>query len=224
MQSSHSIDKDLAAWNDRMYVAHPTPYSNGLAGLIQRHRVKAIYRAAAVKSGERLLELGCESGKLLLECPEGVHITGADISTRALADAQALFKSINRKAEWLHLDVLQPLPFSAGSFDVIICSEMLEHVSHPEQALDHIAAICTSSTRVVVTVPIEPPKVLIKSVLSKVGLLRILFPRIEKGQSEWHLQSFSKSMLLRLVQKKFSILTFRNIWGCHLLALLRLKF
>jgi len=222
MKTIGKIDPDLANWNDRMYALHPTPYESGIAAYIQKRRVHHVLKLANLQSGEKVLELGCESGKLLAACPNDVEISGADISTKALADADDLFRSKGRTATLIQVDAMQPLPFERGSFNVIICSEMLEHVSNPTLVISQIAYICTPETRVILTVPIEAPKVFIKNVLFKLGLIRLFFPNIEAGQSEWHLQSFSKSMLRGILDKQFEILKIKNIWGCHLVASIKL--
>lgn len=70
-----------------------------------------------------------------------------------------------------------------GEFDVILCSERLEHVDHPEHVVEHIHALSTPQTRVVVSVPIEAPKVRVKGLLQRIGLLDRLFPHIEPARA-----------------------------------------
>jgi uncharacterized protein YbaR (Trm112 family) len=47
------------------------------------------------------------------------------------------------------------LPFKPGFFDVIILSDILEHLLHPEQLVGHLRAMCGPDTRVIVHVPWE---------------------------------------------------------------------
>jgi SAM-dependent methyltransferase len=215
--------KKLVEWNDRMYCAHPTPYTKGVAGIIQKARVKAVMRYARIRPTDAVLELGCESGHLLVESPQARRLVGADISMLALADAQALFRARGRTGEFFQVDALQPLPFKRGEFNVIICSEMLEHVSDPHQAMENLRAICLPDTRVVLTVPIEAPKIKIKKILNRVGLLRVFFPGIEVEQSEWHLQAFSRHMLLEMAKDLFTLQAGRLVWGAHYVAVFSVK-
>jgi 2-polyprenyl-3-methyl-5-hydroxy-6-metoxy-1,4-benzoquinol methylase len=217
------LNDELAQWNDRMYRAHPTPYAKGVAGIIQKARVKTVLHYAHIRPADAVLELGCESGHLLVESPSARRLVGADISAQALADAQSLFKMRGRTGDFFQVDALQPLPFQRGEFDVIICSEMLEHVSDPRQAMENIRAICSPKTRVVLTVPIEAPKIKIKKFLHRLGLLRIFFPGIEVEQSEWHLQAFSRRMLLEMAKEFFTFQAGRLIWGAHYAAVFRIK-
>lgn len=206
-----------------MYRAHPTPYTKGVAGIIQEARVKSVLRYARIRPVDAVLELGCESGHLLVESPPARRLVGADISILALADAQVLFRARGRSGEFFQVDALQPLPFKQGEFNVIICSEMLEHVSDPRKVLDNIRAICSPDTRIVLTVPIEAPKIKIKKMLHRLGLLRVFFPGIEVEQSEWHLQAFSRSMLLQMAKGLFTLKAGHLVWGAHYVAVFSVK-
>jgi ubiquinone/menaquinone biosynthesis C-methylase UbiE len=192
------MQDELAAWNDAMYKRHPTPYGRGIAGAISTARVKTVKRPA---SNRRV---------------------GADISVAALEDARALAKRVGaERIEFIQLNAEEPLPFARGEFDVIVISEMLEHVERPRLVLERVHAITTAATRVVITVPNERPKLVIKSVLQRLRLFDLLFPGIEEGQSEWHLQQFSKPMIRTTVKDLFAISALESVWGAHYAALLR---
>ena len=213
------VDAPLAAWNDRMYRRHPTPYDSRIAGAIQRARVRTVLKLARATSTDVVLEIGCEAGRLLAALPPVHSITGVDISSAALDDAERALGARVEPVDLHQLDAQNPLPFPRGHFNVIICSEMLEHVRRPRAVLENIAAIANRDTRIVVTVPIEMPKVWGKGILSSLGLLPVLFGGIEAGQSEWHLQAFSEPMLRELTSDLFERVALRNVWGCHWVAL-----
>ena len=215
---------DLAAWNDAMYQKHPTPYGSGVAGAISAARVRTVLRLAQVRPVDAVLEIGCESGHLLLQVPPCRLRVGADISQAALSDARAhAERGGAERIEFVHLNAAEPLPFTPGHFDVIIISEMLEHVEQPRTVLEHVRAIATAETRVVITVPNEHPKLVIKNVLRRLRLFELLFPGIEEGQSEWHLQQFSKSLIRVTVKDLFTVRSLKSVWGCHYAALLAKK-
>ena len=215
---SDTHETGSATWNDEMYSKHPTPYGNGLAGFIQAQRVGRVLEYSDIGPNDRVLEIGCERGRLCSRVPPCARLVGCDISARALEDAESFFREIGRKAEFGVVDALQPLPFQQGEFDVIICSEMLEHVTNPGAVIANIADICTVKTRVVLTVPLEAPKLVLKRWLERLGVLRFLFPGIERGQSEWHLQAFSRTMLHRLTEPSFISDRVSIVWGCHVVG------
>jgi 2-polyprenyl-3-methyl-5-hydroxy-6-metoxy-1,4-benzoquinol methylase len=196
------VDAPLAAWNDDMYRKHPTPYA-GIAGLVERARARKVLRLAAIRPSDAVLELGCESGNLLVQVSVARRLVGSDISRAALEDATKLFAHRHRTAEFVQLDAQQELPFTPGEFDVILSSEMLEHVEKPRAVLENLHRICTPETRVVISIPIEKPKLVVKKVLGKLRLFHLFFPGIEEERSEWHLQLFSKRMLLEITRDLF---------------------
>ncbi len=217
------VDPELAAWNDRMYAAHPTPYEQGIAGAIEATRARAVLELAGIRVTDAVLEVGCESGRLLARVPAARRIVGADISRRALEDAARRFAEQGRSVELFQVDALRGLPFERGEFDVILCSEMLEHVEDPAIVLEHLRSLATPETRVVVSVPIEAPKVRLKGLLQRLGLLDRLFPHIEPGQSEWHVHAFSPAMLRELTRERFETIARKRVLFAHEVALLRAR-
>jgi 2-polyprenyl-3-methyl-5-hydroxy-6-metoxy-1,4-benzoquinol methylase len=207
-------------WNDEMYRRHSTPYT-GLAGFVEALRVRAVLKVAAVGPQDRLLEVGCEAGHLLKSSPRCEKTVGFDISQAALADARAMFASSGRSATFIQGDASQPLPFERGDFSVIICSEMLEHVPDPRTCLDNIAAIADPECRIVLTVPNELPKLRIKALLVKTGMMRKIMPGIEEAQSEWHLQCFDAAKLRDICRDLVQVESLRSICGLHWLAVCR---
>jgi 2-polyprenyl-3-methyl-5-hydroxy-6-metoxy-1,4-benzoquinol methylase len=213
------IDGERAAWNDAMFAAHPTPYTRGLSRRIELARVRTILGLAAVQPEDRVLEIGCEAGNLLAAVPPSRRLVGADISWRALEAARTRLDG--RDVELVQLDAEQPLPFTRGDFDVILCSEMLEHTEQPAAVLRNIRALATPRTRIVLSVPIEAPKVRLKQLLHRIGLLRLLAGNVEPHQSEWHLHAFSPGMLDELVAGSFVTMERRRVWAAHYAVLLR---
>ena len=191
----NNFDRESEEWNNLMYDKHPTPYS-GLAGLIDIYRINQVIKYANIQKNDRVLEIGCESGMLLKSLPVASEKVGVDISSNALKDAYSSTSNDNNQLyKYIQLDAENNLPFEKGYFNVIICSEMLEHVSNPEIVIKNICSISDSYTRIVITIPLERSRVILKRILCKMGIFKYIFRGIENDQSEWHIQCFSKKML-----------------------------
>ena len=87
------------------------------------------------------------------------------------------------------------LPYSANSFDLVVCSEVLEHLEYPRRALVEIARVAEKG--VLLSVPWEP-------VWRLLNLIRGKY--ISKlGNTPGHIQHFSRQGLINLVQSHLKI-------------------
>ena len=82
-----------AAWNDNLFLKHPTPYK-GIAGKIEYQRAKKIFsilKKNNIKNPANILEIGCEQGNLiefLYNKMPNNNFFGTDISPVALKKAE----------------------------------------------------------------------------------------------------------------------------------------
>lgn len=81
-----------------------------------------------IKSSDLVLEIGSGLGILAndVSVATGASVTGLEISHEQLAIAQQLDTNV----EWIQGDA-QSLPFEEGTFDVVYCRYVLEHVADP---------------------------------------------------------------------------------------------
>ncbi len=83
--------------------------------------------------GARALDVGCGSGGVLWLLRErGYDVHGLDFSERAVAEIRRRNLGIVKTA-----DIQQGIPFT-GTFDLIVCFEVLEHLYEPIRALQHM--------------------------------------------------------------------------------------
>ncbi|EKD79706.1 MAG: 3-demethylubiquinone-9 3-O-methyltransferase [uncultured bacterium] len=211
---------DLEKWNDAMYVAHPTPYQNKVAGIIERARARIIKELAMVKKSDDLIEIGCEQGVLLDYLPDCRKKVGLDISEVALKDAK---RRLDGRARFLKADAEKPIKLPANSFSVLVCSQTLEHVKNPEAIMSNMKRLSKKNARIVISVPNELFMLRIKTIFKKLGILQWLFPGIEEGVSEWHLQVFTDKKVKELVEDDFEIVAHRRAFNIYLIYLLRKK-
>jgi SAM-dependent methyltransferase len=98
-----------------------------------------------------VVDVGCGSGHLLRALGDrtpDARFVGVDFSKNAIRRARGLLP----EARWLVGDVYAT-PLGEQRFDLVLCTEVLEHLERPRDALDALARLCTRDGRVIITVP-----------------------------------------------------------------------
>ena len=205
-----------AAWNDRMYHLSPTPY-RGLAGTVEHARLRQIARWARRVAPTRVLDVGCGEGVLFDALGRDAQVLGVDLSGDSLRTSRRL----RANSRVVQADGAGGLPFCNHAFDLVVCSEVLEHVPEPARLIAEVWRVCSQDGWVILTVPIERPKLIVKSVLRRMRLLTHLFPGIEPGFSAWHLHNFGQDALRSLLDGRFDVASSRCVWGLHRCLLIK---
>lgn len=121
-----------------------------VGGLMDRFftRIEARIRAAAPGS---LLDAGCGEGLAMSRLGDAIpsDVTGFDVSE----DAIARCKEAHPHGTFTVEDITS-LPYADGSFDLVMCLEVLEHLDRPADALAELARV--SRGHLLVSVPHEP--------------------------------------------------------------------
>src|SRR5204862_7644270 len=96
------------------------------------------------------------------------------------------------------------LPFAAGAFDRVYCSEVLEHVVDPPAAVAEIARVLAPGGVAVLSVPNEALINRAKTLLRCLGLWRLVmrgaeYEMPERMDDEWHLHTFDLPAFRALV-------------------------
>jgi SAM-dependent methyltransferase len=124
-------------------------------------RLKFIRKAVADLSQEyaEVADLGCGSGVILcdvLALKDGWRGHGLDISPAAINYARRLaeHKEIADRAEFRVGDLAR-LPYANQSLDLVIASEVIEHMPEPEQVIAEIARVLRPGGQLVLTMPLE---------------------------------------------------------------------
>lgn len=97
----------------------------------------------------RVLDIGCASGGLLRElAPVASYRAGVELSSVGAAAAREVADEVINAA------IDDPAAsFPPGSFDVIVCADVLEHVADPAATLGKIVSWCAPGGSVLVCVP-----------------------------------------------------------------------
>lgn len=106
-------------------------------------------------NGKRFLEVGCGLGGFSIHIAKrGAKVIGVDISKKAIHEAKKLTKKLNvqNQVDFIVADA-QSLPFKDQVREIVVCSEVLEHVSNYEKAFGEISRVTKRSGYVCLTVP-----------------------------------------------------------------------
>lgn len=95
------------------------------------------------KPPEKILDVGSSSGWLLFEISKRFPSSkcfGIDVYQKAITYGKQLYKNLSL----IHADA-HKIPFPNETFDVVICTEVLEHVVNPEKVLKEIRRVLRSN-------------------------------------------------------------------------------
>ena len=119
------------------------------------------YDLLGAERGDLVLDMGCGAGRHAFETVRrGCRIVALDQDLQELVDVRNTFAAMISAGE-LDADVEgQPvsadalkLPFSNGTFDRIICSEVLEHIPNDSGAIDELVRVLRPGGSIAITVP-----------------------------------------------------------------------
>ena len=96
-----------------------------------------------------VLDVGCSSGYLARPLTEaGARVVGLELDPAAAAEARSVC------ADVVVGDVeSMELPFESGSFDVVVCGDVVEHLRSPGEALARLRPLLRPGGRLVLTTP-----------------------------------------------------------------------
>ena len=101
---------------------------------------------------DRVLDFGCGDGRLSAEL-DAAELTAADVSLTALERARRRLP----EARIVELEPDAPLPFDDGAFDLVLCSETIEHVRDVQLLLSEVRRVLRPGGVLALTTPANLP-------------------------------------------------------------------
>jgi len=114
-----------------------------------------------IAPGDRILDIGCGTGRHVCGAYrlKGVLAIGADVSVTDLKEARnglAFHDALGEHGggSWgVHAADITCLPYPDSCFDLVICSEVLEHIPDDKTAISEIIRVLKPGKNLVVSVP-----------------------------------------------------------------------
>ena len=151
-----------------------------------------------LKPGFKVLDAGCGGGRHLSEAfrARGVSVVGIDLNRNDALKAHNTTKIMRHEGEdgggasLVMVSDVTRLPFKDASFDIVICSEVLEHIPDHGQAIAEIIRVLKPGRPLAVSVPRYMPE-------------RICWALSEDYHNEegGHIRIYRTRELIRLLEK-----------------------
>lgn len=123
---------------------------------IQKFLIKKFYSSlislAKPLKAKSILDAGCGEGFTMNELNKngiGKEIEGVEYSKDAISLGKKLFPNLTIKQGSVY-----ELPYKDDSFDLIVCTEVLEHLGDPKKAIQEMLRV--SKKYLIISVPNEP--------------------------------------------------------------------
>jgi SAM-dependent methyltransferase len=148
----------------------------------QRERFRVIRGMA--DGSNRVLDIGCGSSRILQSLPQAV---GLDMQIRKLRWLRAPGRQLVQAS-------MMELPFADGSFDCVICSEVIEHIPRGEIDLSDMARVLAPGGTLILGTP-DYGRWTWRAIE---GLYKRVFPQ---GYATEHINPYTRRELRREVEK-----------------------
>jgi len=208
---------EFKEWNERMVKKYDPDafhhHSNPLIRFVEHRRVNTIIKLMNIHGEASVLEIGCGAGNVIEKMNSG-RLFGVDISSSILGKAR---RKLSNRADLFQGDA-QNLPCKDEVFQQLICSEVLEHLLSPSDALHEMARILKPHGVAVISVPNEVWINRIKSILVELRIFRWFMNRRgeykempERMEDEWHLHALPLNQWFSLFKQCFKVTCLRRI-------------
>jgi SAM-dependent methyltransferase len=108
------------------------------------------------RHGLRILDYGFGFGHILFSFGKDNEICGIELSQEAVAGAERLARKKGYpRFDFRVSDGTSRLPCEDGTFDLIICSHVLEHVEHADRLLSEFERLLAEQGRIIILLPIN---------------------------------------------------------------------
>jgi len=154
---------ELSTADDKHYILKNNFVSRMAFGLIGvphlgfRARAKIIFKEILQSpKSTRILDAGCGYGLYALTLAEkGYYVDSIDLDQKRIGSLNALRQESPASRERIsaHQGSLTNLPFFDNSYDLIICSDVIEHIADDQASVRELARVLKSGGKLILSVP-----------------------------------------------------------------------
>lgn len=164
-------------------------FSDSLSGFVGMAAPKTIH------------EVGCGEGYWTNQWNAmGIKARGSDFSSQVIDMARANAQAIGVPSDIFSVKSIYELKAPEDSADLIVCCEVMEHLEQPEAALETLKGIVTD--HLIISVPREP-------LWRAMNMARGKY-LTSLGNTEGHIQHWSKAGITGLVSRYFDVIEVRS--------------
>jgi len=142
-------------------------------------RYQQVVKLIPQKSNQKVLDIGCGDGVLLSFMEKG-NLFGVDLDQSSLN-----YGASRVKAKFIQAPA-DKLPFKANFFDIVLATEIIEHLSQPEKLIQEAKRVLKPEGYLILTTPLKQPG---------------------KLADKLHVQEFSPTELKNLLHPHFQLIT-----------------
>jgi SAM-dependent methyltransferase len=137
-------------WGDEEALKQFREEGDGIREKLTKEIVDHI--ADRISDDAHVVDIGCGAGDLLIQIQSrqpGVRLAGCDFSPGAIERARQRLAESDLCEHKIKTD----LPYKDGLFDVVLCTDTLEHLEYPALIVNELVRICRPGGVVVIVVP-----------------------------------------------------------------------
>jgi len=153
-----SENQDAQEERDRIWMQFHTGLARNPGRLYRHQIINQVIKTTADSGNKLIVDIGCGTGELISYLAmefNPQNLLGLDISKVGILKAQENYPNLNFTQIEIDNDGLSNKTIKSGA-DIIVCSEVLEHLEEPEEILGFIKTNLTANGVLIVTVPAGP--------------------------------------------------------------------
>lgn len=177
-------------------------YRHPLIGIPSRLRVRHIFRQLGDLRGKSLLDVGCEAGYITKQLiDKGARVTAIDLIPEPI---RQLKKELGRRRATLLVADATRLPFKPASFDIVLATEVIEHITQLKKFVAGAFKVLKPGGRLLITFPNENLRQKLYPIVSFFGIKA-------EVEDQVTLNNFRCEKIITLFTQKFTLIKFYRL-------------